>query len=140
MWVKAGPPPAPRTTIEVDTSWLEQGLPAEDPPASSPNAPKRRETMQVKLEWLEEEGTKSRRGSRSSIPAVAPKKGPPPLPREEPDEPRTASKKAPPPLPPEELAKRPSRAAMRAVKKGPPPLPREEPDDEPAKKRPSKRP
>lgn len=91
--------------------------------------------MQVKLEWLEAE-PKSRKSSRG-MPAVDAKKRPPPLPREEPDEP-AAEKKKPPPLPPEETAKRPSRAGMKAVRRGPPPLPREDPPEPP--KRPSKRP
>ena len=124
------------STIEVDTSWLLH----EEAQAIPPSAPvpgsmrPRRDTMEVKLEWLEESPTR-----KSSVP-IKSKKGPPPLPREEPpDEPPTKNKrKTPPTLPPEELAKRPSRA-ITAVRKGPPPLPREEPDDEPKTRR-SKRP
>jgi len=84
--------------MEVDTSWLL----SETSPALQPPKPPRRETMEVKLEWLEE---------------VAPKKRalPPPLPREDPSSepppsrrsqrPRAPSKKppAPPPLPQREV-------------------------------------
>jgi hypothetical protein len=110
-------------------TWLEDEPPAEEGPRGGKGEapPVRRETMEVKMEWLEEGSGSSDRhparkpstaamrrlstdkllaaASRSSSknPAVRPaRKEPPPL---------------PPPLPPT------------AAKKRPPPLPREEPDD-----------
>ncbi len=135
----------PRTTIEVDTSWLldpanaePRSAEGEAPRYQPPPMPKRHETMQVQLEWLEESPTSrraERRGSKGGMPAV--RRGPPPLPREEPVDEAPTRAKGPPPLPPEEMAKRPSRAAMMALKKGPPPIPREDPDDDgtPSRKR-----
>ena len=92
--------------MEVDTAWLL----AETVPALKAPAPPRRDTMEVKLEWLEE---------------VAPKKRalPPPLPREEPADapasrrsrPPRGSKK-PPPLPQHETRRVVSHAEWTAAR------------------------
>jgi len=77
--------------MEVDAAWLLDVQPAQ---ALAPPKPPRRETMEVKLEWLEEITSTKKRAL------------PPPLPREEPPDPPPSRRskpprgsKRPPPLP-----------------------------------------
>jgi hypothetical protein len=67
------PPPIPRTTIEVDRAWLMPDLP--HLPTLPPLPASVRQTMEVKLEWLEDEDGKPKK-KRPPLP--------PTLPREEP--------------------------------------------------------
>jgi hypothetical protein len=92
-------------------AWLIPSMPPPATQKSAPDAPvsRRREpkrTMEVQLDWLEEERPALRR------------RGPPPLPEQPP------VRKGPPPLP--TAVAKPRRAL-------PPPLPREEPVEPPRK-------
>ena len=114
--------PKPRNTMEVDPSWLEsEPEPAPRPPRvprdlaaseSSPEkgphaGPRRRETMEVQMDWLEpsepeaEADGKKKRASKhpKKKPVIPPLlvakprgKLPPPLPRSEPPAPRRPSR------------------------------------------------
>lgn len=102
--------PKPRNTMDVDPSWLEsepepapapprvpKDLAAESKPSKRPTAaPRRRQTMEVQMDWLEpsdpeedesEKGTNTRPKKRAIPPLLVAKprgKLPPPLPRTEP--------------------------------------------------------
>jgi len=111
--------PKPRNTMDVDPSWLEsepapaprpprvpRDLAAESSPEKGPPAgPRRRETMEVQMDWLEpsepeadepKKRTSKHPKKKPVIPPllVAKPRGklPPPLPRSEPPAPRGASR------------------------------------------------
>ena len=116
--------PKPRNTMAVDPSWLEaEPEPAPPPPRvprdltteSSPEkkgplaGPRRRETMEVQMDWLEpeepeaDEAKKKRASKRPKRKPVIPPllvakprgKLPPPLPRSEPPAPPRRTSRAP---------------------------------------------
>ena len=106
----------------MELAWLEQEMAESPKSAGMKPAPVRRETMQVRVEWLEEESKESvpaRRRSSKSVPVANPK--------------RTRQAWEPPTLPP------PAANATKSRRVLPPPLPREEPEEKPAR-RPSKAP
>jgi hypothetical protein len=88
--------------MEVDAAWLIHSLP---PAKRTSKKPPPRATMEVQLDWLEDEGANPRKRSRR----------PPAMPVVE-----TAKAKRPPPLP---------ASVAKPQKKLPPPLPREEPPE-----------
>ncbi len=96
----------------MDLAWLEQD-PSESPErVGGKPAPTRRETLEVRLEWLEEaprQAAPARRRSSKSVPAVKAK--------------RARQAWEPPTLPP------PAPNATKSKRALPPPLPREEPED-----------
>jgi hypothetical protein len=75
-------PPKPRATVEVDVSWLEPAepkrgkKPAPPPlpgagrvqPPPMPADPPRRETMEVKAEWLDASASEPPRAKKASMP------------------------------------------------------------------------
>jgi hypothetical protein len=81
-WLLAGPPPlplSPKERARVKPPPLPKGPPSKAPPSKGPPSkgpPARRETMEVKVDWLEQGPPSSRR---------KPPKRPPPIPREDPD-------------------------------------------------------
>jgi hypothetical protein len=100
--------------MEVDMSWLEAdgAMPQKGPPPLR-GAAARRETLQVRAEWLEREETSASGGERRSRRPPA-KKSPPPLP----DTPK-AKRPLPPPIPREERASEPpARRSTRPPKTG----------------------
>ena len=112
----------PRNTMDVDPSWLEsepepapppprlpRELASESTPAKEPPAgPRRRETMEVEMDWLEpsepeSDQAKKRASKRPKKPVIPPLlvgkprgKLPPPLPRTEPPAPPRRGATRPP--------------------------------------------
>lgn len=100
----------PRNTMDVDPSWLESEPEPPPPPppvpkdlvGESPPGPRRRETMEVQMDWLEpsdpeRDEPEERTTKRPKKPVIPPLlvskprgKLPPPLPRSEPPERRSS--------------------------------------------------
>lgn len=76
--------------MEVDTAWLIPSL----PPKRQSRRPGAKKTIEVQMDWLEDEPKASKPGrGPPPLPAVVRKPSrrlPPPLPREDPPEPRRA--------------------------------------------------